>query len=233
MTTAAELFSLQEIDLALDRATSRLADIEAELGERDDLTDARNVVLEKEGAAAQIRSRQTDLEWSLEEARGKASQIEAKLYSGTVRNPKELSDLDADLRSLKTQVLKREDALLGLLVELEEAESELTGAQTTLAEIDAQWSAGQGELRREKAEIEPEVERLQSSREAESAGIDRAALSLYQALRQRRAGQAVARVERGMCQGCRITLPVSVLQKVRTGISLVQCVSCERMLLVS
>jgi len=119
MTTAAELFSLQEIDLALDRATSRLADIEAELGERDDLTDARNVVLEKEGAAAQIRSRQTDLEWSLEEARGKASQIEAKLYSGTVRNPKELSDLDADLRSLKTQVLKREDALLGLLVELE------------------------------------------------------------------------------------------------------------------
>ena len=233
MTTAAELFSLQEIDLALDKATARLVEIEGALGESEELIDARSVVLEKEGAAAQIRSRQTDLEWSLEEARGKASQIEAKLYSGTVRNPKELSDLDADLRSLKTQVLKREDALLGLLVELEDAESELRGAQTTLAEIDAQWSAGQGELRREKAEIEPEVERLQSSREAESAGIDRAALSLYQALRQRRAGQAVARVERGMCQGCRITLPVSVLQKVRTGISLVQCVSCERMLLVS
>jgi predicted nucleic acid-binding Zn-ribbon protein len=36
-----------------------------------------------------------------------------------------------------------------------------------------------------------------------------------------------------MCQGCRITLPTSMLQKARAGLGLVQCVSCERILLVS
>jgi predicted nucleic acid-binding Zn-ribbon protein len=43
----------------------------------------------------------------------------------------------------------------------------------------------------------------------------------------------VAHVERGMCKGCRITLPMSVLQKARAGVGLVQCVSCERILLVN
>jgi len=233
MTTAAELYSLQEIDLALDKAMARLAEIECELGESEELIAARQFVSEKEDAAAQIRSRQTDLEWAVEEVRGKASAVEAKLYGGSVRNPKELSDLDADLRSLKTQLLKREDALLTLLVELEDAESDLQIAQAAFAEIEEQWRGAQDELHREKGETESDIERLQSSRDAESASLDRAALSLYQALRQRRAGLAIARVERGMCQGCRITLPVSVLQKARSGMSLVQCVSCERMLLVS
>jgi predicted nucleic acid-binding Zn-ribbon protein len=36
-----------------------------------------------------------------------------------------------------------------------------------------------------------------------------------------------------MCQGCRISLPMSVLQRARTGVSVVQCVSCERILLLT
>jgi predicted nucleic acid-binding Zn-ribbon protein len=43
----------------------------------------------------------------------------------------------------------------------------------------------------------------------------------------------VAVVERGLCQGCRISLPMSVVQKARAGAGLVKCVSCERILLVS
>jgi len=40
-------------------------------------------------------------------------------------------------------------------------------------------------------------------------------------------------VEQGLCQGCRISLPMSIVQKARAGVGLVQCVSCERILLVS
>jgi predicted nucleic acid-binding Zn-ribbon protein len=233
MSTAAELFALQEIDLALDKALARLAEIEEALHETEELIEARGAVEEKEGVVSELRSRQKDLEWSVEEVRTKASEIEGKLYGGSVRNPKELSDLDADLKSIKSQVSKREDDLLVMLVELDEAEAELSAASAAYAEIETAWKESQGELRREKEEIQPEVERLQASREGELANIDRGTLSLYDALRQRRAGRAVARVERGMCQGCRITLPVSILQKARSGAGLVQCVSCERMLLVS
>lgn len=233
MTTAAELFALQEIDLALDGATVRLADIEAALIESEELINARQDVDEKRRVAAELRSRQSDLEWSVDEAREKASEVEARLYGGTVRNPKELSDLQMDLKALHAQLRKREDDLLGLLVELEDAESQLGQAESACAEIEAVWNAEQEALRREKRELEPEIERLTAARSAESTGKDRAVLGLYQLLRDRRAGQAVARVERGMCQGCRISLPMSVLQRARGGVDLVQCVSCERILVVN
>jgi len=233
MTTAAELFALQEIDLALDRVTARLAEIEEALAEPDELLDARRVVEEKAAAAAALRARQKDLEWAVDEARRKAAEVEGKLYGGSIRNPKELADLQADLTSLQAQVRKREDDLLSLLVELEDAEAELAQAQATCAALEAQWEDQRQRLLQEKAELEPEVERLDALRRERSSGADRSVLGLYQTLRERRGGRAVAKVERGMCQGCRITLPMSVLQKARAGLGLVQCVSCERILLVS
>jgi predicted nucleic acid-binding Zn-ribbon protein len=99
--------------------------------------------------------------------------------------------------------------------------------------VEGSWRATQAALEAELAGIEPEVVRLQEQRAKQSKGVDGAALNLYQLLRERRDGQAVVKVERGMCQGCRITLPMSVLQKARSGLGLVQCVSCERILLVS
>lgn len=233
MTVAAEIFDLQETDLALDRARARLQEIEEGMRETEELAGARQVRAEKEEALSGVRERQKDIEWEVDEVRAKASDMEAKLYAGTIRNPKELSDLNDDVRALKLQTTRREDALLSVMEEAEAAEAEFRAADSGYSQIEASWRAQQEELLQEKAELEPEVARLEARRQEQAAGIDRASLALYERLRERRAGHAVARVERGMCQGCRITLPVSVLQKTRAGGGLVQCVSCERILLVT
>ncbi|HEU4758666.1 MAG TPA: hypothetical protein VFT91_01675 [Dehalococcoidia bacterium] len=233
MTTPADLHALQETDVALDRALARLVEIEEALGESEEVGEARGWVEEKRGRVSTLRARQTDEEWAVEEVRGKGGEVERKLYGGSVRNPKELEDLQADLAAIQGQVRRREDALLATLVEMDEAEGELRAAETELAALEGQWRAGQDALEAEKARLEPEVEQLQAKRSKQAEGMDRATVSLYQLLRERRGGQAVARVERGMCQGCRITLPMSLLQKARTGVGLVQCVSCERILLVN
>ena len=233
MTSAAELYALQELDLALDRASARLAEIEPALGESEELLEARRLADEKRQVVAQFRSRQADMETDVDDERAKASEVEKKLYGDTVRNPKELQDLQADVTSLQVHIRKREDTLLAVLVELEDAEAELRNAEAAYSEVEARWRVGQEALEAERASIAPEVPRLEEKRAKQSNGMDRAHLALYQLLRERRGGQAAAKVERGMCQGCRITLPMSILQKARTGVELVQCVSCERILLVS
>lgn len=233
MTLVTELFNLQEIDLGLDRARARLEEIEEGIQESEELVEARRVRSEKEEVLSGFRARQKDIEWEVDEVRAKASEMEARLYGGTVRNPKELSDLDADVRALKGQTSRREDVLLALMEEVEAAEAEFRAADALYSQLEAAWQANREELLREKAGLEPEIARLEAQREQQAARIDRASLGLYGRLRERRGGQAVARVERGMCQGCRITLPMSVLQKTRVGAGLVQCVSCERILLVN
>lgn len=233
MTTAAELYALQETDLALDGVMARLTDVETQLGETEDLVNAREWVNHCREKARPLRESQKDLDWEAEEVRGKAAEIEKKLYGGGVRNPKELEDLQDDLTSLRGQLKKREDALLETMLELDEAELALKDGEAALTEIEASWKADQASLRDTQATLKEEIGDLQAKRARQADGMDATAESLYQALQERRQGTAVAVVERGLCQGCRISLPMSVLQRARAGVGLVQCVSCERILLVN
>jgi hypothetical protein len=233
MTTAAELFALQETDLANDGTVARLIEVEAELGETEELIEARQRVDQCRERVRPLEERQKGLDWEVEEVRGKAAAIENKLYGGTMRNPKELEDFQADLTSLRGQLSRREDALLEVMLELEDAEAGLRQAEATLAEVEESWKAQQTSLQETQATLKEEIEGLEAKRTRQVDGMDAAALSLYQMLRERRQGTAVAVVERGLCQGCRISLPMSIVQKARAGAGLVQCVSCERILLVS
>src|SRR3989304_10518580 len=121
MTTAAELHALQETDLAMDSAVARLSEVEAQLGETEELTATRELVEQRRGEVRQIQERQKPLDWDAEEVRRKALEIEGKLYGGTIKNPKELEGFQADLSSLRSQLRKREDALLEGVLGLEDA----------------------------------------------------------------------------------------------------------------
>ena len=217
----------------MDSAVARLSEAEAQLGETEELVAARELADQRRGETHQVQERQKTLDWDAEEVRRKALEIEGKLYGGTVKNPKELEDFQADLSSLRSQLRKREDALLEVMLELEDAETALKEAQAALAEVESAWKADQASLAQTQAALKGEIEALEAKRSRQLDGMDRAALSLYQTLRERRQGAAVAVVERGLCQGCRITLPMSILQKARSGLGLVQCVSCERILVVN
>lgn len=232
MTNAADLFALQDIDLALDAAKTRLAEIEEGLTESDKLIEARALVEEKQQRLDELKSRQSDEEATVEDIRAKAENVDKKLYGGTVTNAKELGDLHADFKMLNNQASQAEDKLLATLVEFDEADADLTAAQAAFADVNARWEEDQGRLRAEKAEVEPEIARLESERDEAAAEIDQRALRLYDLLRERRAGMAVAKVQRGMCGGCRISLPSAALTRARGANELVQCVSCERILLV-
>ncbi len=233
MTTAAELFALQETDLATDSTVTGLAEVEAQLGETVELVSARELVDQSRERAKEIQRRQKEMDLDAEEVREKAAVIERKLYGGSMKNPKELEDFQADLTSLQTQLGKREDSLLEVMLELEEAEATLKEAEEALAQTEASWKAEQASLSDTQATLKEDLAELETKRSRELDGMDRAALSLYEILRERRQGAAIAVVERGLCQGCRIALPMSILQKARAGAGLVQCVSCERILLVN
>ena len=232
MASAADLYSLQEIDLELDRSHARLQEIEEKSQETEELKSARSLLEEREQLTRELQARQKDLEADVEQVRSKAAEVEAKLYGGKVTSPKELNDLNEDLKSLKAEAARREDKLLTLLVELDEAEAAAQEARSAYSQVEGDWREQRDQLMREKQQLEPRVQALTAERSQKGGDTDRSSLGLYELLRERKSGQAVAPVERGMCGGCRITLPMSILQKAKAGAGLVQCVSCERILYV-
>jgi len=233
MTIAADLYTLQEIDSAIEAARASLATVEEQLGESEELIAGRQAVEEARDALEGVSKQQRDQEWQVDDLRSRLSDVEGKLYGGSVRNPKELASVQDEANILKGQLRRREDELLDLMVRVEERQAALREAEESLAEVEGRWRQEQKELASEKERLEGELAGLEERRGQQSGLIEAKVLVLYDNLWQRRQGKAVVKVERGMCGGCRISLPMTVLQKARSGLDVVQCVSCERILYVS
>jgi predicted nucleic acid-binding Zn-ribbon protein len=233
MTIAADLYALQEIDSAVEATKASLAAVEEQLGESEELVAARQAVEEGRDALEDVNKQQRELEWQVDDVRSRLSGVEGKLYGGSVRNPKELGSMQDEANILRGQLRRREDELLDLMVRVEESQTALREAEKSLTEVEERWRQDQKDLTSEKEKLEGELAGLEEKRGQQSGLIEARVLTLYENLWERRQGRAVVKVERGMCGGCRISLPMTILQKARSGMDVVQCVSCERILYVS
>jgi predicted nucleic acid-binding Zn-ribbon protein len=233
MTIAADLYALQETDSAVEATKASLTAVEEQLGESEELIAGRQAVEEGRDALEDVSKQQRELEWQVDDLRSRLSDVEGKLYGGSVRNPKELAGMQEEANILRGQLRRREDDLLDLMVRVEERQTALREAEESLTEVEARWRQDQKDLASEKEKLEGELAGLEERRKQQSGLIEARVLTLYDNLWERRQGRAVVKVERGMCGGCRISLPMTVLQKARSGMDVVQCVSCERILYVS
>ena len=128
---------------------------------------------------------------------------------------------------------ERDDKTLDIMAEVDTTQQKVSLKRGEVAKIEEDWRAEQASLSQQQAELGAALATLEQKGKDLAARLDAASLELYQALRRKRQGRAVAKVEQGMCQGCRIALPMSELQRARLGQELVQCSSCERILYVS
>src|SRR5688572_14965444 len=103
MTSASDLFALQELDLQCDTRRALIADIESRLGETEELIAAREDARIAEEDLEGLRRRQRELDGRVQDLDAKMRPLETKLYDGSVRNPKELGDMQKELNSFKTQ----------------------------------------------------------------------------------------------------------------------------------
>jgi hypothetical protein len=230
MTTASDLYALQEIDLQRDARRAIVADVEARLGETEELAEARETVDDSVASLDRMRRRQREFESQLQDLDAKIQPLETRLYDGSVRNPKELTDLQKELNGFKERREKLDEQGLALIETVETATKSLDTARTEAERLETEWQQGQTQLGVTKAKAESELKTLDGQRNQRTKGMDAGALGLYEQLRGNKQGRAVSRVERGICQGCRVTLPTHLTQRIRVGREMVQCPRCERIL---
>lgn len=232
MSRALRLYQLQQVDGRLDELRGRLAEVEASLTESQALKQARAEVAAKDQRLKELQRRQRDLEQAMDDIAAKVKELDDKLYSGRVTNPKELDGYYQEQLQLKARLRQLEDQMLEVMLALETATADLAEARKRLAEVEAQWQADQQRLRQERTTLRRQIEALEQERAQLAAQVDRLDLAVYEQLRQTRGGRAVAVVERGACSGCRVVLPVTDFQKVKAGQGLVRCGTCGRILVI-
>ncbi len=224
------LYEVQQVDLEAEAASRRIRDITAQLGESADLKRAHKMAAEAEARLKKCRAHMRDLDLEVTSLSQKIETDEGRLYSGRVGNPKELASLHEEVASLKRWREKKEEDLLQAMLETEEAEGALADAQSIMAQVTETWGAEQAALAEEQSRLEERLGELRNKRDALAAIIGPRDMATYESLRQRKGGRAVAAVRNGVCEGCRMNPPSSQVQHARTGVDLVFCNNCGRIL---
>lgn len=228
-----QLYELQEIDLEIDAKREALSEVMGRLGQSEVLDQVRLSLAGDEEHLVELERSQREQEREVEDLRAKATASEEKLYGGTVKNPKELASLQEQVVNLQQKMRVGDDKTLDIMAEVDTTQQKVSLKRGEVAKIEEDWRAEQASLSQQQAELGAALATLEQKGKDLAGKLDASSLELYQALRRKRHGRAVAKVEQGMCQGCRIALPMSELQRARLGQELVQCSSCERILYVS
>ena len=228
MSLAGQLYRLQQLDLELQDRQRELSDVESKLSDNRALLAAETKLASQREKLEDARKKQKGCEWELDDLQEKTRQVNGKLYGGKTKDPKELVNLEKEVKALKSQVKTKEDSLLGSMSQVEQLEADVTCTVEDSEQLKREWAQRQETLAPQKGELETELAELKGERSALAQQVDSEALSVYERIRLAR-GQAVVKVERGRCLGCHIAVPTSQWQKAKTG-DLIQCNNCSRVL---
>jgi len=228
MSVAKQLYQLQEVDLEVESNEQALAQIASQLGESQAVVKAQSKLKSEQQHLEELGRQQHSAEWEIEDLVNKLTPTEGKLYSGRIKDPKELTNLQHEVDGLRIRRNHLEDKALEIMDRVELATASVATLSNELKTLEAEWHSQQQQLSTNMEQLKTTLSDLKHKRQLLSANIDPQAIELYQELKKQK-GRAVAKIEQGICRGCRISLPTTELQRARSD-SLVQCSSCGRIL---
>lgn len=228
MSTAQQLYRLQEIELEIESQEQSVQKMTGQLGDSPELVKARAALAAEQQLNEDLKKQQHTLQWEDDDLTNKLKTITKELYSGRIKNPKELSNLQSEITSFNNKRGQLDEKLLVLMDKIEDSGKKLAELteQCRKAEIASQ------ELH-QKLIVDIETAKnalteLQAEKQTSLEGLEAPDNHLYYELKTKRK-TAVAKVSQGTCSACRIQLSMTHMQKVRSG-NVVQCSSCQRIL---
>ncbi|MFC1983692.1 zinc ribbon domain-containing protein [Chloroflexota bacterium] len=228
MSVAKQLYQLQEIDLEIESGERALAQIASQLGESQAVVRTQTKLKLEQQRFEELERQQHSAEWEIDDLVNKLSTTQERLYSGQIKDSKELSNLQHEINGLRARRNQLEDTALEIMDRVELSTASAAKLSNELKTLEAEWHSQQQQLSTDMEQIKTTLSDLERKRQLLSAENDPQTVEFYQEIKKRK-GQAVAKVEQGICHGCRISLPTTDLQRAR-GDSLVQCSSCGRIL---
>ncbi len=229
-----QLQEIQDIDLKIDELSELLNQVRIELKEDGEITSISASLIEISSKISIINVQENDANDAAVATELKLKSLRDKLYGGEITNSKELEALEDEGKFLEEQLSTEEDLALELMESLEILTTTMDRTAVQLEDLKQKRGIRLKELEMEEKNLSSQIKEFVSKRSLLASLVTIGTMNLYETLRQSRGGIGIAEVDRarGICQACRIMIPVNDLQKVRSSGGIVQCNSCRRILYV-
>lgn len=224
-----KLTQVQEHDLTMDALERDKGNIPpeltakvAELASLNDKLAELNV--KHDNLRKKFNSNQLELD-SLQEQRKKATDA-----SFSAATSKEASQYQNQALQFEGRIQELEEDTLPLMERMEKLEADVDACKEEISTAEPELADLQDKEKTRLEVIEAEINALQIQREGLIQGIDKPLLQQYEQIRRSKRGIGVVAVIGQQCGGCRVRLPIHILQKVSKGKGLIRCPSCGRIL---
>jgi predicted nucleic acid-binding Zn-ribbon protein len=147
-----------------------------------------------------------------------------------LKNPKEVMHVEKEIENLKKQINNLEDEILNLMIQSEEIDSKKKDVTLELQKLREEFENKKKILEEEINSLKEEIMNLANDISEKRSKIPEQELIEFDNLLKSKNGRAIARViNKEICEGCRLSIPKAVLEKVKKG-DIVNCPNCGRIL---
>lgn len=179
----------------------------------------------------ELRKQQKSFEDDASDVKAKASQLEAKLYDGSVTSPKDATAMGEEIAGLKERQSGLEDQSIELLLEIEPLDEQLVQAQAARGEMEAKRSDQESSLADAVAALDTEIAAVEKKRSESAEQVSADQLELYRKMRITYGPDAVVEFDPAHNGGCPVAMSAVELDRWKhlpVG-TLEPCVDCGRL----
>lgn len=157
---------------------------------------------------------------------------QAKSYEDMLYNTPNLKTIDAcqkKINALKDEIKENEDKEYNIMVENDKYESNIKDIKNSVSALKKEYDTNIKEYKSEEAIVKNEIDMLNKKRTEIAGKLSADSLKEYNELKERY-GYGMCKIEKGVCSGCSIELPVSTIREAGQHKKLIKCPSCGRLL---
>lgn len=169
------------------------------------------------------------LSHKLKEISFEVKEINDKLYSGNTTNVKKLTELQKEEKNLKIKKEELENDILELMENVEINTQKLYDSEKEYSRLNNEYDNYKEQnkikinnINKQYSELEKELKLLKSS-------LNKEVLLEFENLKIKKT-KPISRLQNDRCRGCHMSIPSSVISKVKRGREIVHCDNCGRIL---
>ena len=225
-----DLFELQKIDKVIYDSERELSLIPEKIKEKESIFKAKEEEFNNlRDSLTNLKQIKEEKEQFVEEQKQMINRKEEKLYA--LKTYQEFNDTQKEIANAKKEIKEAEDEIVKCMEEIEEKEKSFKEIEKNFETLKKEFEDFLKESEKKEEDIKKVISDNSAIREKLSKKINNQLLSQYDLIRSRRQGVAIVKINSNTCSACFMNLPPQLVIEVRKKNRIVQCPSCQRILL--
>lgn len=224
------LYALQQVDDAIEELNHQLEALDPGHDIAVKIRRMRDQLEAVKHSHAELEATARDQELELRSIDERIRKAEGELYSGRIRNPRELDALQHEIDGFKRTRDRIEMEILSVWERLETGAERIRKMEADLTEMEQRYQRHLEKYYQLKSAMEDHRKARLAERAELTQRLSPAALAQYETMRKRLPPPTVVKVVEGACDHCHTLLTPYLAKQLRESTELVTCESCGRLL---